>query len=74
MSYEAQIDVTPTPPNTVVLEFDKLNEQGMAKGIPSSMIYQVFTKDGLEGLNKFVEGWKGYEKSECRQYLDQHHQ
>jgi hypothetical protein len=55
-----------------VLDFDKLNETGMAKGIPSSMIYQVFNKEGIEGLKTFVEGWQGYDKAKCRQYLDQH--
>lgn len=67
MSFDQQMDVTPAP-----LEFDKLNEQGMAKGIPSSMIYQVYVQEGLPGLSKFVGEYDG--KRKYSQYLDQHHQ
>lgn len=65
---EHTINPVPAP-----LEFDKLNEQGMAKGIPSSMIYQVYVKDGLQGLDTFVKGWKKDGKRQCANYLDQHH-
>jgi hypothetical protein len=54
------------------LDFNKLNEIGMSKGIASSVLYQVFCKDGLEGLKNFVEGYVKHEPAH-KQYLDQHH-
>lgn len=70
MSFEKQMETTEA---ATPLEFHKLNEQGMSKGIPSSMMYQVYYKDGLEALAKFVSEYKGRDRERERQYLDQHH-